>query len=131
MNAEIDKFNQAQSDPYKEICEKLSNLIVENLQDAKGKIWHAQPVWFIEANPICGYSKLKSGIRLMFWSGADFEEDKLRPGTGKFKDASILYNSVEEIDNSEIKRWLKKAKVIQWDYRNVIKRKGKLERIKL
>jgi hypothetical protein len=51
------------------------------------------PVWFLEGNPIVGYSRLKAGIRLMFWSGASFDEDKLKPGTGKFRDASILYTS--------------------------------------
>lgn len=130
MNPEIQKYNEAQLDPYVIICKKLAKLIDENLSGAESKIWHAHPVWFLENNPICGYSKLKAGIRLMFWSGADFEEENLRPGTGKFKDASVIFNSVEEINASEIKRWLKKAENIQWDYRNLIKRKGKLERLK-
>jgi hypothetical protein len=77
-----------------------------------------------------GYSKLKAGIRLMFWSGDSFDEDKLLPGTGKFKDASILYTSVKQININELKRWLEKAEQIQWDYKNVVKRKGKLERLK-
>lgn len=130
MNPEIHKFNQAQIDPYREICEKLSSLINENLPEAESKIWHAHPVWFLDGNPTCGYSKLKAGIRLMFWSGVDFEEEKLKPGTGKFKDASMLYTSPEQINPADIKRWLKKAQEIQWDYRNLVKRKGKLERLK-
>jgi hypothetical protein len=130
MNQEIQKYNETQLDPYKDICEKLYKLIDENLHGAESKIWHAHPVWFLENNPICGYSKLKAGIRLMFWSGADFDEDDLKPGTGKFKDASIIYTSVDQINASDLKRWLKKAENIQWDYRNLIKRKGKLERLK-
>lgn len=130
MKPEIQKYNEAQLEPYVEICKKLSRLIDKNLPGAESRIWHAHPVWFLENNPICGYSKLKAGIRLMFWSGADFEEANLRPGTGKFKDASIIYTSVAQINVSEIKRWLKKAENIQWDYRNLIKRKGKLERLK-
>src|SRR5690606_15173435 len=124
------KYNQSQLEPYREICEKLAELIDENLKAAENKIWHAHPVWFLEENPTCGYSKLKGGIRLMFWSGADIEEENLQPGTGKFKDASILYTSPEQINPADIKRWLKKAQEIQWDYRNLVKRKGMLERLK-
>ena len=66
----------------------------------------------------------------MFWSGASFDEDGLTPGTGKFKDASVFYTSAEEINTKDLKRWLTKSKKIQWDYKNVVKRKGKLERLK-
>lgn len=100
------------------------------MADAERKIWHAHPVWFLEKNPIVGYSKLKAGIRLMFWSGADFGEDGLQPGTGKFKDASKIYTNVDQIRKDEVNRWLEKARAIQWDYRNLIKRNGRLERIR-
>lgn len=66
----------------------------------------------------------------MFWSGVSFDEDSLKPGTGKFKDASITYIDVKDIRGSDIKRWLKKAERIQWDYKNTIKRKGNLKRLK-
>lgn len=66
----------------------------------------------------------------MFWSGQGFDEAKLDVRGEKFKDASIFYNVVNEINLKELKRWLKKSKQIQWDYKNLIKRKGKLERIK-
>jgi hypothetical protein len=100
------------------------------MPEAENKIWHAHPVWFIDGNPIVGYSKLKNGLRLMFWSGVTFEEPNLKPGSGKFKDASITYTSVSEINPEEIKRWLQKSKDIQWDYKNIVKRKGILERLK-
>ena len=77
-----------------------------------------------------GYSRLKAGVRLMFWSGADFEEERLKPGTGKFKDASIIYTSAAEVCENDLKRWLKKSQQIQWDYKNVQKRKGVLKRLK-
>ena len=80
-------------------------------------------------NPIVGFSKLKDYIQLMFWSGADFDEEKLQLGSGKFKDASIRFTKLEQIDTEELARWLKKARTIQWDYKNIVKRKGKLERI--
>ena len=66
----------------------------------------------------------------MFWSGADFNEDELSVRGKKFKDASIFYNSVVEINTENLKRWLKKSEEIQWDYKNIVKRKGKLERLK-
>jgi uncharacterized protein YdhG (YjbR/CyaY superfamily) len=127
MNKEIQEYNSSHEEV--EICDKLANLINKNLKNAENKIWHAHPVWFLEGNPIVGYSKQKKGIRLMFWSGADFEEENLNVVGKKFKDASIFYNSIKEINSAEIKRWLEKSEKIQWDYKNIVKRKGKLERL--
>ena len=131
MNSDIRNFNQGQAtEEEKQICETLASTISELLPEAESKIWHRHPVWFLDGNPICGYSKLKAGIRLMFWSGASFDEDKLKPGTGKFKDASVIITHPDQIDIKEMKRWIRKSKEIQWDYKNVVKRKGKLIRLK-
>lgn len=130
MNKEISSYNDKQTPGDKEICDQLVLLIDSGLKEAKSKVWHAHPVWFLDENPIVGYSKQKAGIRLMFWSGADFDEEKLDVRGKKFKDASVFYNHVSEIDSKDLKRWLKKSKEIQWDYKNIVKRKGKLERLK-
>lgn len=130
MNIEIKAYNSKQSVDDKEIFDQLATIIDGELKEAESKVWHAHPVWFLEGNPIVGYSKQKPGIRLMFWSGADFEEEALAVRAGKFKDASIFYNSTSEIKVKDLKRWLKKSREIQWDYKNIVKRKGKLERIK-
>lgn len=130
MNIDIQKYNQLQVDESKEICEVLARLIDENLKGAESKIWHAHPVWFLDGNPVVGYSKLKDCIKLMFWSGADFDEADLQPGTGKFKDASIRYTNSDQINENDLKRWLKKSEKIQWDYKNIVKRKGVLKRLK-
>lgn len=130
MNKNIQTYNHSQSASDAEICDQLSTIINQNLPDSESKIWHAHPVWFLDGNPIVGYSKLKSGIRLLFWSGMGFDEEHLQPGTGKFKDASITYTSSEQINSTDLKRWLKKAENIQWDYKNIVKRKGVLERLK-
>lgn len=130
MKEEIQAYHQAQSKEEKKICVLLYQVISQDLTEAENKIWHAHPVWFLKGNPIVGYSKLKVGIRVLFWSGASFDEDDLKPGTGKFKDASILYTNVDQIDVDDLKRWLEKAKNIQWDYKNLIKRKGVLKRLK-
>lgn len=130
MNKEIKAYNKSQSKEDKKICDLLAQEISRSLPEAENKIWHAHPVWFLEGNPIVGYSKQKAGWRLMFWSGAGFEEEKLNVIGKKFKDASIFYSSVEQINTKDLKRWLKKSKEIQWDYKNIVKRKGKLERLK-
>ncbi|MBK8506081.1 MAG: DUF1801 domain-containing protein [Saprospiraceae bacterium] len=130
MKEEIRAYNNRQSMVDKEICDLLATTINSALMEAENKIWHAHPVWFLAANPIVGYSKQKDCVRLMFWSGSDFGEDKLKVGTGKFKDASIRFTSKDQVDLSDIIRWLKKSREIQWDYKNIVKRKGQLERLK-
>lgn len=130
MNVDIQTYNDSQSAEDKLICDLLAEQINLHLPGAENKIWHAHPVWFLEGNPIVGYSKQKKGIRLLFWSGKSFEETKLNALGAKFQDASIFYNSVEEIDSTDLKTWLEKAKEIQWDYKNIVKRKGVLERLK-
>ena len=129
INKDIEAYNTSQTKTDRAICDLLAQEITNNLPQAENKIWHRHPVWFLDGNPIVGYSKLKDGLRLMFWSGASFDEEKLKPGTGKFKDASITYTSIEEINTKDLKRWLKKSKTIQWDYKNIVKRKGVLERL--
>ena len=129
MLPEIENYNNALTESDKAICDLLANTIDKHLKATENKIWHRHPVWFIEGNPICGYDKLKDSVRLMFWSGADFEEEELKPGTGKFKDASVRYTTVEQVDVKALKRWLKKGEQIQWDYKNIVKRKGKLVRL--
>jgi len=129
MNKDIQAYNNSQQAPFKAICVALEAEMNKHLPKAESKVWHGHPVWFIEGNPVAGYSKQKNGIRLMFWSGADFEEENLNVLGGKFKDASIFYNTVEEINTKDLKRWLGKAKTIQWDYKNIVKRKGRLERL--
>lgn len=131
MNSEILDYNKRQTTEDNEICDLLANTIDSALKKSVSKIWHAHPVWFLDGNPIVGYSKQKKGIRLMFWSGKDFKEDLLNVKGEKFKDASIFYNDLSEIKTKDLKRWLKKAREIQWDYKNIVKRKGKLERLKI
>jgi uncharacterized protein YdhG (YjbR/CyaY superfamily) len=129
MNEEIRTYNEKQTSDDKEICNQLATIIDSKLTNSESKIWHSHPVWFLDGNPIVGYSKQKKGIRLMFWSGADFDEDNLSVRGKKFKDASIFFNIVSEIETNDLKRWLIKSKEIQWDYKSIVKRKGQLERL--
>lgn len=130
MDVGIKDYNNSQQEIDQEICATLARIIDQELSEAESKIWHAHPIWFLEGNPIVGYSKQKKGLRLMFWSGAGFEEEGLNVLGAKFKDASVFYQSAGEIDENDLKRWLKKSIEIQWDYKNIVKRKGKLERLK-
>lgn len=130
MSLEIQAYHDSQTSEHKDICNQLCTLINLELTEAESKVWHAHPVWFLDGNPIVGYSKQKAGIRLMFWSGVDFDESGLLVKGGKFKDASIFYRAVDEINVEDLCRWLKKSRDIQWDYKNIVKKKGKLDRLK-
>jgi Domain of unknown function (DU1801) len=130
MNPDIIKYNEMQGAIHKELCDLLAKEIDGNLIGAESRIWHAHPVWFLDGNPVVGYSKEKPGIRLMFWSGADFEEPALNIVGKKFKDASAFFNDLSEIKKTDVRRWLNKAQEIQWGYKNLVKRKGRLERLK-
>ena len=123
----IDGYNAAQEQGDREICEALATIIDEHLSDAESKIWHAHPGWFLAGNPIVGYSKLK-GVRLLFWSGQSFETPGLRP-EGTFKAAEARYTSASDIDRDLLVRWLAEARSVQWDYKNIVKKKGRLDRL--
>lgn len=125
----IDEYHMALSPGDQAICEKLRALIDAALPDAESKIWHAHPVWFLDGNPIVGYSKLKHCIRLLFWSGQSFDASGLNP-EGSFKAAEARYTDADEIDVDMLRAWLSDARAIQWDYKNIVKRRGLLERLK-
>ena len=129
MHAETKSYNRAQAPKDRAICQLLAQEIDRNLPEAENKIWHAHPVWFLDGNPIVGYSKLKDSVRLLFWSGQSFEEKELKE-EGTFKAAEARYTAVDQVDTEKLQRWLAKARDIQWDYRNLIRRKGRLERVR-
>ena len=129
MHKDVQAYNDSESADDKAICNLLANEIESNLPEADNKVWHAQPVWFLEGNPIVGYSKLKNCIRLLFWSGQSFNEAKLS-NEGSFKAAEARYTDIDQINIDHLKRWLKKSENIQWDYKNIVKRKGELIRLK-
>ncbi|MBK6826633.1 MAG: DUF1801 domain-containing protein [Chitinophagaceae bacterium] len=129
LSKEIQAYHQALSHSDQTICKLLFVEICRYLPDADYKIWHRHPVWFLDGNPIVGYSKLKDSVRLLFWSGQSFEVEDLQP-EGSFKAAEYRYTDATEVNTRQLKRWLGLSKKIQWDYKNIVKRKGKLERLK-
>ncbi|MCA9105063.1 MAG: DUF1801 domain-containing protein [Planctomycetales bacterium] len=128
MHADVTQYNASLEATDREIGERLAEYIDRCLPEAENKIWHAHPVWFLDGNPVAGYSKLKNCMRLLFWSGQSFDEPGLDP-EGKFKAAEARYTEVGQIDTDDLVRWLEKARTIQWDYKNLVRRKGRLERL--
>lgn len=128
MNADIRKYNASKKPADKHICDRLASIIKKELPKAEAKVWHGSPVWFIEGNPIVGYGVLKDCVRLLFWSGRSFKDSGLDP-EGSFKAAEMRYADAKNISEKAARGWLRQAKRIQWDYKNIVKRKGKLVKI--
>ena len=129
MHPDTAKYNKTLALADREICDLLAKEIDRGLSEAENKIWHGHPVWFLDGNPVVGYGKLKDCVRLLFWSGQSFADDTLKK-EGNFKAAEVRYTSADQVGKDDLKRWLDKAREIQWDYKNIVRRKGRLERLK-
>ncbi|MGE0354143.1 MAG: DUF1801 domain-containing protein [Gemmatimonadales bacterium] len=129
MHPDTRKYNMAQAPGDRALCRLLADEIDRGLPDAENRIWHAHPVWFLDGNPIVGYSKLKDSVRLLFWSGQSFKEKGLNK-EGSFKAAEARYTAADQVNTGKLARWLAEAREVQWDYRNLTRRKGRLERLK-
>lgn len=129
MNSDIQAYNAAQSDDERPICDLLAKEISQNLPNSTSKIWHGAPVWFLDDNPIAGYWVRKEHVQLLFWSGQSFDEPGLK-AEGSFKAAEARYTTIDQVNPADLKRWLEKSEAIQWDYKNIVKRRGTLERLK-
>lgn len=129
MHADTRTYNDALPPIDRDIANLLAQEIDRHLPQAENKVWHAHPVWFLDGNPVAGYSKLKNCMRLLFWSGQSFDEPGLA-SEGSFKAAEARFTAVEQVNTADLARWLGKARDIQWDYKNIVRRKGKLERLK-
>lgn len=131
IHSGIKAYNNTQIESDRAICEWLAqeiNSVFSKLDNAENKVWHGHPVWFLDGNPIVGYSKLKNDVRLLFWSGQSFDEPGLSP-EGNFKAAEARYTSIDQVNTDNLHRWLQKSQKIQWDYKNIVKRRGKLEKL--
>lgn len=129
MSPEVLAYHERLEESDRAIAERLASEIDRGLPEAESRVWHGAPVWFLDGNPIVGYSKLKDCVRLLFWSGRSFDEPELKD-EGKFQAAERRYTSVDEIDSERLAIWLGKSRDIQWDYKNLVRRKGRLERLK-
>ena len=129
MKSEIQAYNENKTPDRQAICDRLYCVIIAAFPEVENKLWHGAPVWFLDGNPIVGYHNLKKGIRLLFWSGQSFDEPGLKT-EGTFKASGVLYQDAEEINVSDIQRWLQKSQEIQWDYKNLMKNGRLVEIVK-
>ena len=112
-----------------EIGAALIKLISKSLPGAEAKVWHGHPVWFIDGNPVVGYSLKKAGIEVLFWSGQSFKLEGLR-AIGKFKAAGVAVPNLKSLDKKAMTAWLAEALAIQWDYQNFPKKRALVKRTK-
>lgn len=129
LNKDVVAYHKRLSAADRAVCAKLSREILSILPDAENKVWHGHPVWFLDGNPIVGYHRLKDSMRLLFWSGQSFTEPGLK-NEGSFKAAEARFSSADEIKVTHLRRWLRKSRKIQWDYKNIVKRRGVLVKLR-
>lgn len=122
----IAAYAQAQPRAFQELCNRLRELIDPALPHASSKIWHGSPVWFLEDNPVVGYTATAKSVNLLFWNGQAFKEPALKP-VGKYRAAQAVFGDVAEIVPTVIRRWLKKARSDVFDSKAFFKklREGK------
>lgn len=129
MHADTRAYSRGLTASDRKIVTLLARRIDAELKDAENRVWHAHPVWFLDGNPIVGYSKLKDCVRLLFWSGQSFKTKGLSK-EGSFKAAEARYRRVDDVNVELLTAWLREARDVQWDYKNIVRRRGKLVRIR-
>ena len=122
---DIQEYNDKLEGAHREIAEGLCALIAAEFSVAEGKVWHGHPVWFIDGNPVVGYSLKKAGIEVLFWSGQSFTKPGLR-AIGKFKAAGVAIASTDDV--AALKLLMPEALAIQWNYKDLPKLR-KLEKL--
>ena len=122
-SADVLEYNTAQTAEHEAICTALAELFAKSLPTAGSKVWHGHPVWFIESNPIVGYSIKKAGVQVLFWSGQSFENSGLKP-IGKFKAAGVDVAKADAKTKALLKEMLVESMAIQWDYANLVKKRS-------
>ncbi len=123
---QIDEYSSQLDPDLKMVCKKLRQEIDKRITNGQSKLYHGAPVWFIDENPIVGYSLKKGAIALLFWSGQSFKESGLTP-LGKHKAAEIGFSDSGQIDEDKLSKWLSESQQTIWDYKNMIKNQGSLE----
>ncbi len=122
IGADIREYQQTLSSEDRALCAALDAHIERVLPEAEGKIWHRHPVWFLDGNPIVGYHRLKTGLRVLFWSGQSFSTQGLAK-SGTFQAAEFYPQDTDALAESPFDQWLLESRDIQWDYKNIVKKK--------
>lgn len=121
--SDIHEYNNSLEESHKATAIELQKVIERTIPKAEGKVWHGHPVWFLEGNPLVGYSVKKSGMELLFWSGKSFTKPGLTP-VGNYQAAGVNGLTPGSLDENPIEAWLQEAVKIQWDYQNLPKNRG-------
>lgn len=122
---DILEYNQALAGTQQAIAEQLAHLFAASLPTAEARVWHGHPVWFLDGNPVCGYSLKKAGLEVLFWSGKSFKTAGLRP-IGKYQAAGISVETAADV--AKVATFMAETQSIQWDYKNLPKLR-KLEKL--
>ena len=122
----IGAYSRAQRPALRAICERLRQWIDSALPGATCKVWHGSPVWFLDDNPVVGFSATAKAVSLLFWNGRAFGEDGLVP-VGKYGAAQAPFSDAVEMDPGVVRRWLEKARSDVLDSRALFRklREGK------
>ncbi len=123
--ADIIEYNQGLAEAEREVAMALVELFEAKLSSAEGKVWHGHPVWFLNGNPVCGYSLKKACLEVLFWSGKSFATAGLRP-IGKYQAAGISVETIHDV--AKVESYMAEAQSVQWDYKNLPKLR-KLEKL--
>lgn len=123
----IDHYDAGLSPEDQALASQIRQDIATVLPDAEARLYHRHPVWFLTGNPIVGYHRLKPCLRILFWSGQSFTSPGLTPD-GTFKAAQLRLPFPATLDRDRFRAWLAEARTVQWDYVNIVKRKGRLDR---
>lgn len=121
LSNDIVKYNDGLEAGLQKLANQFCVQIAEVIPQAEGKVWHGHPVWFIDGNPVAGYSLKKTGLEVLFWSGQSFKNPGLR-AIGKFQAAAFLFATEEDLP--KMATWLQEAIKIQWDYANLPKKRA-------
>lgn len=117
----IAAYSQALSPEMRAICDQLREWITATVPEAESKVWHGHPVWFLEVNPIVGYSATAKAVNLLFWNGQAFGDPVLQP-VGKFRAAQAVFADATQLDPKTIRQWLKQAKTDVFDSKAFFKK---------
>lgn len=116
----VAEYNEKLNPEVRALADALCKTFTKSVPQAEAKVWHGHPVWFIDGNPVFGYSLKKAGLEVLFWSGKSFKKTGLRP-IGKFQAAGCKIENTTDVANLD--DWLKEAIAIQWDYQNLPKKR--------
>lgn len=117
----VAEYNEQLAPEFRELADQLAKSFKKQVPQAEAKVWHGHPVWFIEGNPVFGYSLKKAGLEVLFWSGKSFKKAGLKP-IGKYQAAGISISTKSDVE--VLKDWLQESAAIQWDYKNLPKKRA-------